>query len=218
MACYNADALPKQVDHDLRRRQVAEAVCRLASRQGLEAVSLRQVAAEAQVSMGLIQHYFSSKDEMLLFAFETMSERAGDRVARAMAVLGEKATTKQQLRVLLTVMVPADDDSRFEAPLWVAFLARAVVEPSLAGRLVADNETLLDFITSQLREARDRGEADPSTDPQREARLLAALADGLMVRSLVDPEQAATAIADLDYHLDRIFHVRNPRRRRTPSA
>jgi hypothetical protein len=39
--------MPRQVDHDLRRRQIAEAVWRLAARGGLENVTLRQVAAEA---------------------------------------------------------------------------------------------------------------------------------------------------------------------------
>lgn len=156
--------------------------------------------------MGLVQHYFSTRDEMLLFAFDTMSARVEQRVAKAMAALGDEATTKQRLRALLTVMVPADDDSRLEAPLWVAFLARAVVEPNLSARLVADNQALLEFITSQLCDAQDSGEVDSTIDTQREARLLVGLADGLMVRSLIDSEQAGTAIADLDYQLDRIFN------------
>ena len=39
--------MPKKVDHGRRREEIAEAVCRLAGRQGLDGVSLRQVAAEA---------------------------------------------------------------------------------------------------------------------------------------------------------------------------
>ena len=39
--------MPKIVDHEARRAELAEAVWRLASRDGLEAVTLRGVAAEA---------------------------------------------------------------------------------------------------------------------------------------------------------------------------
>ncbi|WP_233157170.1 MULTISPECIES: TetR family transcriptional regulator [Amycolatopsis] len=40
-------------------------------------MSLREVAAEAGVSMGRVQHYFASKDDMLGFALELANERAG---------------------------------------------------------------------------------------------------------------------------------------------
>src|SRR2546422_6311494 len=83
--------MPKQVDHEARRQQLAEAVCRLAASQGLEAVSLRHVAAEAGVSMGQVQHYFSTKDELLLFAFRVVSERAEQRFAAAAGAVPEGA-------------------------------------------------------------------------------------------------------------------------------
>ena len=67
--------MPKQVDHQARRQEIADAVLRLAASQGLDAVTLRHVAAEAGVSMGRVQHYFATKDEMLLFAFQVISER-----------------------------------------------------------------------------------------------------------------------------------------------
>jgi AcrR family transcriptional regulator len=41
----------------------------------MEAVSLRQVAAEAGVSMGMVQHYFADKEEMVLFALSSMTEQ-----------------------------------------------------------------------------------------------------------------------------------------------
>ncbi|ADJ48081.1 TetR family transcriptional regulator [Amycolatopsis mediterranei S699] len=42
--------------------QIAEALQRLTTRAGLEGVSLRQVAAEAGMSMGSVQHYFTRVD------------------------------------------------------------------------------------------------------------------------------------------------------------
>jgi AcrR family transcriptional regulator len=194
--------MPKQVDHEERRQAIAAAVCRLASRRGLDGVSLRHVAAEAGVSMGLVQHYFTTKDEMLLFAFQVMSGRVEKRIA---AALPRPPTTRLLLRVLLTAMVPHDATSRFEAPLWVAFLARAILEESLAAPLREGGRSLLDFVAGQLQSAQHAGDVAPGVDPELEAVGLLALADGLMVQTLIDPDRANRAMATIDYHLDRIF-------------
>ena len=50
--------MPKKVDRQERRTRIADALMRVAADQGLEAVSLRHVAAEAGVSAGMVQHYF----------------------------------------------------------------------------------------------------------------------------------------------------------------
>jgi AcrR family transcriptional regulator len=195
--------LPRQVNHEARRQRIADAVCRVAARQGLEGASLRHVAAEASVSMGQVQHYFTTKDDMLLFAFHTLSARVERRLGAMARTLVQPPTTRTVLRALLVAMVPADDESRFEAPLWVAFLARAVVEPRLAGPL--RDGALVAFAADRLRSAQEAGEASRSLDPELEATSLFALADGLMIRTLLDPDQAGTALAAIDYQLDRIF-------------
>jgi TetR/AcrR family transcriptional repressor of bet genes len=197
--------MPKQVDREERRQRIADAVCRLVARQGLEGVSLRHVAAEAGVSMGQIQHYFTTKDEMLLFAFQAVSARVERRLGAAVEAQGEPPTRRALLRTLLVAMLPTDAASRFEAPLWVACLARAVVEPSLAIPLREGGQALAEYAAGQLRAAQQAGEIAPSLDPEREALALFALADGLMLRALLDPGQTAAAVAALDYHLDRIF-------------
>ena len=62
-------------------------MCRLAAKDGLERVSIRHVAAQAAVSIGQVQHYFRTKDELLLFASDTVRARAGQRVRRSAAAL-----------------------------------------------------------------------------------------------------------------------------------
>jgi AcrR family transcriptional regulator len=197
--------MPKQVDHEERRRQIAEAVCRLAGRQGLEGVSLRHVAAEAGVSMGLVQHYFSTKDQMLLFTFRTLSEHVEQRIRAAAGVLPQPPRPKSLLRTLLKELLPLTDQARAEVPVWTAFLARAIVEPSLAASLREDGGVMRDFIAEQIRAAQRSGEADPGLDPHQEAATLLALADGLMIRAMIEQEPAAATLATLDYHIDRIF-------------
>lgn len=197
--------MPKQVDHEARRQQIAEAVCRLAGSHGLEAVSLRHVATEAGVSMGLVQHYFTTKDQMLLFAFQAMSERVEQRISEAVAALPHPQTVRSLLRALLVEMLPLGEHSRSEAPVWVAFLARAAVEPSLADLLRESGKALRDFVAGRISAAQEAGEAPTGLDPDRETAALLALVDGLMMHALIGEEPPGAALATLDYHLDRIF-------------
>ena len=73
--------MPKRVYLLAQRRSIAEAVFRLAVARGADAVSMRDVAAEAGVSLGMVQHYFRSKDEMLLFALDHMRDRVAGPAA-----------------------------------------------------------------------------------------------------------------------------------------
>lgn len=51
-----------------RRRRVLEAALRLAAEGGFAAVQMRDVAAEANVALGTVYRYFSSKERLLLEA------------------------------------------------------------------------------------------------------------------------------------------------------
>ena len=202
---WNGEAMPKRVDHEARRQRIADAVCRLAAREGLEGASLRRVAAEAGVSMGQVQHYFTTKDDMLLFAFHTVGDRVERRLAAAAAEYGGAPSTRDLLRVLLLALLSSDAEGRAEAPLWIAFLARAVVEPRLAEPFRTGAGSLTAFAADRLRAAQEAGEISPSVDAEQEAGALFALADGLMLRTLLVPEATADAVATIDYQLDRIF-------------
>lgn len=194
--------MPKQVDHQARREHIADAVCRLAAVEGLDGVSLRRVAAEAGVSMGQVQHYFTTKDEMLVFAFTTVGARVEQRLG---AAAEQSQSTRDLLRTFLVAMISADAEGQVEAPLWVAFLARAAVRPELAEPLKGGAQAMNQFAVDQLRSAQRTGEVDPELDVEREASSLLALADGLMIRCLLDPGRVVDALATVDYQLDRIF-------------
>lgn len=122
-----------------------------------------------------------------------------------MQALAQPPSTRALLRALLLAMVSTNDEGRSEAPLWVTFLARAIVESDLAVPLRTGGKAMVDFAADQLRSAQEAGEVARSLDPELEATSLFALADGLMIRTLLDPDQTAAALAAIDYQLDRIF-------------
>jgi TetR/AcrR family transcriptional regulator, transcriptional repressor of bet genes len=177
-------AMPKVVDHEQRREELGGAVWRLASRDGLEGVTMRAVAAEAGWSTGALHHYFSDKEELLMFAFRTVA----DRIRRRLADAGEaSAGPFEYLRVLLEQGLPIDTERRAEARVWFAFLGLALTRPALARVQRLTYRAWRDEIADTLREARERGEIAADVDAEHEAAALVALVDGLAIQAAFEP-------------------------------
>ncbi|GAB2727174.1 TetR/AcrR family transcriptional regulator [Kitasatospora kifunensis] len=189
--------MPRQVDHEGRRHRIAEAVCLLADEHGLEGVTLRDVAARAQVSMGAVQRCFRNKEEMLVFALGHIGERITERV-RARLLRSPAQSAGTNLGHAVTEIALLQEEHRAEARVWLAFVAQAAVSEPLADTLKTNYAALQETFAQLIREAGESaGSAAPPVDPQGEARTLLALADGLTTHVLIGhltPQQAADVL------------------------
>jgi AcrR family transcriptional regulator len=197
--------VPKQVDHYERRRHIGAAVLRLIATCGLEAASLRNVAAEAGVSMGTVQHYFTTKQEMLGFAQRYNYERATERIPKLIAQVPEPRTTRTLLRALLIDLLGLDGESREGARLGAAMLAYAVIDPQAAATARIAYDGLTGFLATQLHAAQDNGELPGHLDIHRAARHLCAVVEGLCLPTLIGACTPDQALAVLDDHLATLF-------------
>lgn len=202
--------MPKQVDREQRRRELAEAVYAVIGTRGFEAVSLRDVAEQAGVSMGLVQHYFASKQEMLLFALAHMRARVLVRLQAALARLHEP-TRRETILEALRVMLPVDEPGRQEACVNIAFFSAATVTPAYADQLREGYARILEVSRAQLRDAADAGELASGVDAGPEADALYFLTQGLVGPILIGLYTPAEAVELLDHQLDRIFRPANAR-------
>ncbi|WP_372863932.1 TetR/AcrR family transcriptional regulator [Spongiibacter sp.] len=75
----------RKVDHDSRREEVAEAAARLIAEKGLEALTTRALAKSLGCSIGVLSHYFSSKEEIVIAAFRWADQRIDLRMQEAIA-------------------------------------------------------------------------------------------------------------------------------------
>ena len=190
--------MPRQVDHVGRRRLIAEAVCHLADERGLEGVTLRDVAARAQVSMGAVQRCFRTKEEMLVFALGHVSERISERV-QARLVRSPAQSAGTALGHAATEISLLGEEHRAEARVWLAFVAQAAVSKALAGTLRASYAALQEAFTRLISEAGEGADRAVPLDPPREARTLLALADGLTTHVLIGhltPQEAHDVLHD----------------------
>jgi AcrR family transcriptional regulator len=186
--------VPKQVDHHERRTLLADALLRVAAERGLMDVSLRHVAEEAGVTAGMVQHYFRTKDEMMIFALDVIS-------ARVQARLAEDPDPRRLVRALLVQLLPLDADRELEGRVAVAYHAYAVTRPDVAARLRQDTVGMRAAVAERIRTAGGSGPLDPDTA----ATGLLALVEGLAVHVLGGHLAADDALATLDAHLDVAF-------------
>lgn len=201
--------MPKKVDHEERRREISAALWRIASTRGLDGVSLRDVAAEAGISLGRLQHYFRSKDEMLVFALRQINQladqRIRERIGKAAAALGDEPPPRLVLRECLAGILPLDEHSRVGQLVATAYFARAVHDERLRAEAQEGIPQLRALLAGLLRRAAERGELPADSDPDDEAMLLIALVDGLTAYTLLDVHTPEEALRLLDRHLDRLF-------------
>jgi AcrR family transcriptional regulator len=192
--------VPKRVDHEERRRTIIRALWRIATEDGLPAVTLRRVAATAGISMNLVQYYFTTKDAMIRQGLERVVDAAVVRMTAEVEAARESGDAAAILRAALVGGLPLDDTSRETSAVYYAYLLYAITDEST--REIVRN--IPRDLASQLAPLMD--EARPADiAPLAEVESLIALTTGVAVGVLVGSYTAAEAVALIDYRVDRLF-------------
>ena len=119
--------------NEARRTEILRAAARVFRRLGLADAGMREIAQEAGLSPGNLYHYFSGKDQILLFCQERTLERllaAADRARRSDASASERL--RQVLRAHVHAML--DDLEGATAHLEVEALPQALRAPVIERR------------------------------------------------------------------------------------
>lgn len=196
--------VPKQVDHEARRRQIIEALWRITTCGGLDRASFREVAAEAGVSVNLIQYYFGTKDDLLVASLEHLAQRTVARIQARSARLGDDPTERARLAAIFDEFFPDDEVSRTTMLLFIVFEAAALSHSGLA-RAEARQMTasLFGNVARLLRLAQERGRSPASIDPGHEAIVLVATLTSVSQAVLGGHLSVTDGRAAITYALDR---------------
>ncbi|GAA0265848.1 hypothetical protein GCM10009539_60630 [Cryptosporangium japonicum] len=197
--------VPRVADHEARRRQVAEAVEQLIADDGYDGVTVARTAARAGISVGLVQHYFATKDDMLLHTFTLLRERVERRTMHDADRAGQAGERIEHILVpALREMLPLDERRRRERRVLQAFAGRAVENPRLAEALRASDSHLEGVLARAIGNGKLCGEVVDDVNEADEAALLLAHVDGLAQLLYFDPARSAAESALAD-HVHRLF-------------
>lgn len=194
--------MARTADHDARRRQIVTGVRVVARRDGLGQVTMAKAASAAGVSVGLVQHYFASKDELLM---QTASAVRHDVLARIDAATARSEAHGARIESMLTdglaQLLPLDNRRRDETYLMHAFAGLALEHEPLRRHLRAEQDQVVARAVQALQNGKVCGEVDPDADVETAGYAVIALTEGLAARLLVHagrPQRAwaAAAIAE----------------------
>lgn len=187
--------MPRVADHDQRRALIAHAFQRILAAEGLARASFVRVAEEAGISVGLIQHYFSNKEELLQFAYEDclrrMDARIGERIRTGEA---QGRPIFDLMRAGLEELLPVDERRSVEYRVRQNLLTQSLNDPRLAGVVQRAAVDLRRRVAQAVENGKECGEVRPEVDSDWAASMVLAAAHGL--ESMMAVEAPAEVAAD----------------------
>ncbi|MBB3977513.1 AcrR family transcriptional regulator [Rhizobium azooxidifex] len=126
-----------------RRRQLGEAALRCIVKHGNAGVSVRQIAAEAGVTQGLITHHFGEINELVAYAFDIMSDGVLQAITRAVEE-AEPAPQKRLDAFIEASFSPILFD-RDVLGVWVVFWGLILHSPRMS---VSQQGEYSDYVTT----------------------------------------------------------------------
>ena len=180
-----------------RREQILEAALRVIGRAGVQAVTHRAVAEEADVPLGSTTYYFDSRDDLIRQALEYVAASEIERYDRRGEELRTAKSPRQLADRLIDELVAAAEDR-------IAYIAEYELWLE-AGRRPELRETAQNWCDAEQRSVAAAMEALGSTDPAKDASLVVAAIDGLGERVLAREEDPAEAAKDFRPELRRLI-------------
>lgn len=179
--------MPKVVDHDARREQIADALLAVVRRDGVGAVSVRSVATEAGLSVGSMRHTAASQSELVAFAMGAVADRVARRVADRVSGWTRQAPPGlDDLAGLCGEVLPLDPERLAEASVWLELVTLARTDSRL-GAVSEEAHIGLRRIVERVVAGVAPGAGAPRLE--HEAVRLHALLDGLALHAVLHPEQ-----------------------------
>ena len=172
--------MPKLIDHDTRRHEIAHAVWRIVLRDGVSAVSIRDVAAEAGLAVGSVRHVFDTKAELLEYSMALVHERTRERVAKHFS----NKDPRKCAEAVLAELIPLDDQRRMDMAVNMAVVAESPSHPALRRVALDAQQAVADACAAVLTRLDNEKLIRPDADLGYETQRLHALVDGLALHAL----------------------------------
>jgi AcrR family transcriptional regulator len=183
-------AVPRIVDHERRRREIAEAAWAVINRSGTNAASLQRIAAEIGSTTGSVTHYFSNKEELISFTFDLVTKGAFEYIESA-AMRAKPGLPR--VRITLERMAPTLFSGSDSGSAVLSYWGLAVSEPMYAHLHRKSYAIWEAMLRRFLREASGLGQLSANLNLDFEASILMTFVDGLVVGGVLEPRRVTRA-------------------------
>ena len=117
--------MPKIVDHDERRDQIALVACRVVAENGFDQATIVRIAREAGYTTGMVAHYFDTKQDIIIAALRLILRRIEERLTKP------SGDAPADLLTVLSEALPIDEQRFIECAFWTAFWGQVSADKKL---------------------------------------------------------------------------------------
>ncbi len=170
---------------DERRRALIAATLACLAREGHAGLSIRKISKEAGISVGLINHHYASKDELIGHAYETLSLDLLANMRDKVEAAGSDPRARLSAYFRASLSAPILERSILRT--WVVFwgmIEHSPIMTEVHDRTYAEYRRLLEALLADLWGASGR----PMPDLRLAAIGLVAIHDGLWLEWCLNPQ------------------------------
>ena len=140
-----------------RKRVILEATLGLVAAEGAATVRLRDVARASGVSVGSLQYYFDSRDQLIREAFD---QHARD-VVELVALAGDASAPPPTRLAAVIEAAVLRPDLRQSAALWMEFVTAGLHDDELRALLAGAYEAWRELLAEVVRSGTETGDFRP---------------------------------------------------------
>jgi betaine-aldehyde dehydrogenase len=167
---------------EARRVQLVEVTIDSLAEVGFVGTTLAEIARRADVSPGLVAHYFGDKDGLLEAAFRTLTRSLAARMRARLALAG---TPRGRVQAVIDTTLAPEEFDRRSGTAWLAFWGQVLHMQGLKRVQTAYQRRMLSNLRSALRSI------IPGEDARSLAAMIAAMIDGVWLRAALSEWQEA---------------------------
>jgi AcrR family transcriptional regulator len=158
-----------------KRREILLAAIDVFSRRGYRNASIREIGESVGLTQAGILHYFASKEKLFVEVLRVRDEideaRADDILETFRLVIQHNAEVEGLVHLFVTVSAEATDEAH---PGHEFFRSRY--------------DRLIELLRDRIKAGQDDGSLYKAVSPEMAARMLVAVADGIQIQWLLDPD------------------------------
>lgn len=195
--CYDW-VMEKINKFEAQREKIARATWAVIRREGLENASVRNVAQEANLSVGSLRHYFSTQNDLLIYSMELVQKKSDERI-EAMRLFGNGPSTDDILEVLRQFL-PLDTERRLEMEVWLSFSSKALVDEAIRAKCQVLLENSYQMLRTMLELLIFLKEVREDLDIDVEVIRLYGLLEGMSYHCIMLPDKFTSEIINHVLH------------------
>lgn len=162
----------------LRKKELIDATIKSIESHGFQGTTILTISRQANMSAGIISHYFGSKQGLILATIRHLLEELKQGLLQQIASCEQPLTPELRLQMIVDTNFACFQQSTSVTRTWLCFWAQALHDPELARLQAVNSKRLLQNLLYSYRQIIPNKERAVLA-----ANMTAAMIDGLWLRS-----------------------------------